>query len=87
MTDEGQAGEPQTDDAQTDDAQADDAQADDAQAGDAETPVPRKQVKSFGLRSAANKPSKSEMRHRAEAILGRPVEDHEIDYLWESGWM
>ena len=82
MTDEGQAGEPQTDDAQADDAQTDDAQADDA-----ETPVPRKQVKSFGLRSAANKPSKSEMRHRAEAILGRPVEDHEIDYLWESGWM
>lgn len=82
MTDEGQAGEPQTDD-----AQADDAQTDEAQAGDAETPVPRKQVKSFGLRSAANKPSKSEMRQRAEAILGRPVEDHEIDYLWESGWM
>lgn len=82
MTDEGQAGEPQTDDAQADDAQTDDAQTDDA-----ETPVPRKQVKSFGLRSAANKPSKSEMRHRAEAILGRPVEDHEIDYLWESGWM
>ena len=82
MTDEGQAGEPQTDD-----AQADDAQTDEAQAGDAETPVPRKQVKSFGLRSAANKPSKSEMRHRAEAILGRTVEDHEIDYLWESGWM
>ena len=82
MTDEGRAGEPQTDD-----AQADDAQTDEAQAGDAETPVPRKQVKSFGLRSAANKPSKSEMRHRAEAILGRPVEDHEIDYLWESGWM
>mgnify|MGYP003520686173 FL=1 len=87
MTDEGQAGEPQTDDAQADDAQADDAQTGEAQAGDAETPVPRKQVKSFGLRSAANKPSKSEMRHRAEAILGRPVEDHEIDYLWESGWM
>ena len=82
MTDEGQAGEPQTDDAQTDDAQTGEAQA-----GDAETPVPRKQVKSFGLRSAANKPSKSEMRQRAEAILGRPVEDHEIDYLWESGWM
>ena len=82
MTDQGKVGEPQTDD-----AQADDAQTDEAQAGDAETPVPRKQVKSFGLRSAANKPSKSEMRHRAEAILGRPVEDHEIDYLWESGWM
>ena len=82
MTDEGQAGEPQADD-----AQADDAQTDEAQAGDAETPVPRKQVKSFGLRSAANKPSKSEMRHRAEAILGRAVEDHEIYYLWESGWM
>ena len=82
MTDEGQAGEPQTDD-----AQADDAQTDEAQAGDAETPVPRKQVKSFGLRSAANKPSKSEMRHRAEAILGRTVEGHEIDDLWESGWM
>ena len=82
MTDAGQAGEPQADD-----AQADAAQTDEAQAGDAETPVPRKQVKSFGLRSAANKPSKSEMRQRAEAILGRPVEDHEIDYLWESGWM
>lgn len=82
MTDQGKVGEPQADD-----AQADDAQTDEAQAGDAETPVPRKQVKSFGLRSAANKPSKSEMRHRAEAILGRTVEDHEIDYLWESGWM
>ena len=52
MTDEGRAGEPQTDD-----AQADDAQTDEALAGDAETPVPRKQVNSFGLRSAANKPS------------------------------
>lgn len=38
-------------------------------------------------RTPENKPPDSELRIRAEAVLGRPVEDGEIDFLWQSGWL
>lgn len=56
-------------------------------ADEEQAPVPEKKPETFGLRTAANRPPDAEARRRAEAILGRPAEDYEIDYLWQSGWL